>query len=110
MSSGGMEVKTFRMLRHLPDCPGQVKVRLGKHFERPRHITVVRIEQAKSVLWTCNFPQQKKTFSFLLGASKNVIWKCVSLNLYFTCPNGQVVIKPYAAPCLYLHTCIFASK
>ena len=35
---------------------------------------------------------------FLLGASKNVIQaKCFLLNLYFTWPNGQVVIKTYVA-------------
>ena len=44
---------------------------------------------------------QYKNNSFYLGESENVIRASVSLlNLYFTCPFGQVVIKTYVAPCI----------
>ena len=65
-----------------------------------QEITVARIRQAKIVLWTYDF-QYKKITLFLLGASKisfGQVFFLLLLNLCFTYPNGQVVIKTYVAP------------
>ena len=61
-------------------------------------ITVARIGQARSVLWTDDFQYNKL---FFLGGGGQVKMSFgqvfFNLNLYFTCPNGQVVIKNYVA-------------
>ena len=85
---------TFRRVlhMHLPDCPGKVKSDLGKYFERPRNNSLPESGKLKVYCGHTSFNTKITLFSF---------WgKCFSLNLYFTCLNGQVVIKTYEAPCI----------
>ena len=58
--------------KHLPNCPGQVKVRLGASILKDQEITVqvAWIGQAKSVIEDKWLSLQKNNY-FLLGASKN---------------------------------------
>ena len=84
----------FRVLhKDLPDCPEPVKVRFGQAFWnlKDQEKTVAWIRQTKSVLYNVDI---QKITPFLLGASENVSrarLKKKIYNLYFTCPNGQVV-------------------
>ena len=41
--------------KHLPDCLGQVKSQIRASILKDKKISIARIGQAKSVLWTYNF-------------------------------------------------------
>ena len=65
---GKKELHCRVLLKHLPDCPGQVKVRFG---------------QGKQLLWTYDF-QYKKCLFFLLGQVK-VSFGQVFFNKFILC-------------------------
>ena len=54
-------------MKHLPDCPVQVKVSFRASILKDQKITVARIWQAKSVLWTYNFQYKNKILFFFWG-------------------------------------------
>ena len=51
--------------KHLPDCHGASKSQIRSSILKDQEITVARIRQAKSVLWTCmTFNTKHNSFSF----------------------------------------------
>ena len=46
-------------IKHFPDCMGQVKGQIWASSLKDQKITVARIRQDKSVLWTDDFQYKK---------------------------------------------------
>ena len=71
---------------------------------KDQEIKFAPIRQANSVLWTYNFHARNNSFWVKYKCHSGIViclW-----NLYFTCTNGQVVIKTYILPCEC--TCYFS--
>ena len=85
----------------LARLPGASKIHIRASILKDQEITVAQIRlKVYCEHTTCNTKKKKKK-SFW-GKEKCHSGKCVLLNLYFTCPNGQVVIKTYVAPCIHM--------
>ena len=82
--------------KHLPDCPGASKSQIRASILKHQEMTVARIGQAKSLLWRYMYDFQNKNNSFSFWGKTQVkmsFGQVFLLHLYFTCPNGQVLIK-----------------
>ena len=86
----------IRMLhKHLPDCPGASESQIRASTLKDQEIIVAQLGKLVDIWLSI---QNKSNFSFG-GNRASVIRAIVFIKfvLFFTCPNGQVVIKAYVA-------------